>query len=45
MSLAMKEGLSLAASLGYHQIVAESHCLEVIEACAEVLGGMKELQF
>lgn len=30
---AMKEGLTLAASLGFHHIVAESDCLEVIEAC------------
>ena len=32
-ALAMKKGLELVASLGYHQVVAESDCLEVIEAC------------
>ena len=35
-ALAMKEGLELVASLGYHQVVAESDCLEVIEAS---IGG------
>ena len=32
-ALAMKKGLELVSSLGYHQAVAESDCLEVIEAC------------
>lgn len=31
-ALAMKEGLTLAASLGYNHIIAEPDCLEVIEA-------------
>lgn len=30
---AMKEGLKLAVSLGYNRVVAESDCLEVVEAC------------
>ena len=29
----MKKYLELVASLGYHQVVAESDCLEVIEVC------------
>ena len=30
----MKEGLSLVASVGYHQIIAESDCLEVVQSCS-----------
>ena len=29
----MKKGLELVTSLSYHQAIAESDCLEVIEAC------------
>lgn len=32
-SLAVKEGLSMVASMGINQIVSESDCVEVIQAC------------
>jgi hypothetical protein len=31
-AVAMKEGLSLVASVGYHQIIAEWDCLQVVQA-------------
>lgn len=32
-AVAMKEGLRLAENLGYHNVIAEGDCLEIIEAC------------
>ena len=33
-AIAMKEGLALANQLGYNNVIAESDCTEIIEACS-----------